>query len=185
IFRQWLAPYWTFAVMAIAFAGVGLSEFFKRRGLRVLAEPLERTGVFLPLFPLIVFWVHPPAVFHQFAAGNLPALGPALSHLERLEPHYGKYSVLWFLLGLLYAWVARSRGSFRFGLMAALASNAGIWAFLYHQHLTFLVHPQLWLIPVASILLVADYLNRDELSPAQSGSLRYAGLVLIYISSTA
>jgi hypothetical protein len=185
IFRHWLAPYWTFVVMAVAFTGVGLSEFFSRRGLRVLSEPLQRTGVFVPLLPLIVFWVHPPAVLHEYAPRHLPALVPVLAHLEGVPPNFGKYSLLWFLLGMLYAWVARSKGSPRYALLAALAANAGIWTLLYHQHLSFLTHPQPWLVPFALILLVAEHLNRDELPAAQSSALRYAGLLMIYVSSTA
>ena len=42
-----LAQYWTFLVLVIAFAAVGLGELFAGRGLRVLAEPLVRTGVVL------------------------------------------------------------------------------------------------------------------------------------------
>ena len=185
IFRHWLVPYWTFIVMGIAFAGVGLSEFFGRRGLRVLAEPLQRTGVFLPIFPLLVFWIHPSASVDRFAEQHFPALRPLLEHLDRVQPNFGKYSLLWFLLGLLYAHLARAKGSLRYALSAALASNAGIWALLYHQQLSVLVHPQLWLIPFALIILVAEHLNRDNLAEAQSSALRYAGLMMIYVSSTA
>src|SRR5262249_9806048 len=56
---DWTPPiigqYWTLLVMAIAFAGVGLSEWFRRRALPVLAEPLQRTGLFLPVLPLAAF----------------------------------------------------------------------------------------------------------------------------------
>jgi hypothetical protein len=185
IFGHWLVPYWTFVVMGIAFAGVGLSEFFSRRGLRVLAEPLQRTGVFLPIFPLLVFWIHPSASLDRFAEQHLPALRPLIEHLDRVQPNFGKYSLLWFLLGLLYAYMARAKSSLRYALSAALASNAGIWALLYHQQLSVLVHPQLWLVPFALIVLVAEHLNRDSLAEAQSAAMRYAGLIMIYVSSTA
>jgi hypothetical protein len=138
-----------------------VSEFFSRRGLRVLAEPLQRTGVFLPLLPVLAFWVLPH------------------------ETDYGKYALEWFLVGSLYSLVALTKRSFRFALFAALALNASLWALLYRQRVDFLLHPQLWLIPLALIVLVAEQLNRDRLSEQQSGALRYLALLVIYVSSTA
>jgi hypothetical protein len=155
--RGLLAQYWPFAVMAIAFLGVGLSEFFGRRGLAVLAEPLERTGVFLPLLPVVAFWILSP----------------------------GNYALLWFLAGLLYAFLSVARHSFRFALLAALAANTGLWVLLHHRGLFFWEHPQLWLIPIALVALVAEQLNRDRLQPAQSAAVRYLALIAIYVSSTA
>ncbi len=73
LFHGWLSRYWPFVVMLIAFLGVGLSEFFEWRKLRVLAEPLQRTGVFLPLLPLFAFWVRPSA----------PGLPPLLAELHK------------------------------------------------------------------------------------------------------
>jgi hypothetical protein len=187
IFHHQLEAYWPFIVMAIAFVGVGLGDFFARSGLRVLAEPLQRTGVFLPLLPLIAFWIRPTAGINEFAARQFPAVQSIVEHLQRIEPDYGKYSLLWFMLGVLYTIVARSKRSPYYALFAALASNAGIWALLYQHNdkVGFLVHPQLWLIPLALVILVAEHLNRAALSAAQSGALRYAGLLMIYVSSTA
>ena len=50
----------TLIVMGIAFLGVGLSEYFERRNLGVLAEPLQRTALLLPLLPVLAFWLRPP-----------------------------------------------------------------------------------------------------------------------------
>jgi hypothetical protein len=185
LFGGKLGQYWTLIVMAVAFVGVGLSEFFERRGLRVLAEPLQRTGVFLPLLPLLAFWVRPPAAVNEFAAQRFPGLRPMLDYLDKLQPHYGKYAILWFLLGVLYTLVAVTRRSFRFALLAALAANCGFWAMLFHSQLDFLTHPQVWLIPLAVIVLVAEQLNRDRLTEAQSKAVRYLALLVIYVSSTA
>ncbi|MCH7728934.1 MAG: hypothetical protein IH991_20970 [Planctomycetes bacterium] len=41
LFHGYLQPYWPFIVLCIAYAGIGLGEWFRRRKLRVLAEPLE------------------------------------------------------------------------------------------------------------------------------------------------
>jgi hypothetical protein len=163
--------YWTFLIMVVAFLGVGLSEFFGRRGLRVLAEPLQRTGVFLPLLPILTFWVVPLA---------------RAQHEQLADPDpYGKYAALWFLVGALYGTVAFVRQSSRFALIAGLTVNAGLWALLYRHQVSFLVHPQMWLIPLALILLVAEHLNRDRLSEQQSSASRYLALVILYVSSTA
>lgn len=163
--------YWPFIVMAIAFVGVGLSEFLGRKGLRVLAEPLQRTGVFLPLLPLLSFWVVPAA---QAQTQRL------------LDPdNYGRYAALWFLAGSLYTLLAATRRSFRFALVAALSANFGLWALLVHSHVDFLSHPQMWLIPFALIVLAAEYLNRERLPEQQGNALRYLALLVIYLSSTA
>jgi hypothetical protein len=177
--------YWPFIIMGVAYLGVGLSELFRRRRLPVLAEPLQWTGVFLPLLPLFAFWVKPPAALSDFAHRVLPGMKPFLDYLDRMPMHFDNYALLWFLLGAIYTTVALTRRSFRFALLAALAANCGLWALLVHYDLAFLAHPQLWLIPVAVIGLVAEHLNRDRLGPAQAGTLRYLSLCVLYLSSTA
>jgi hypothetical protein len=172
LFRLGLfVKYWPFMVMAIAFAGVGLGEFFNRLKLPVLAQPLERTGIFLPLLPLLSFWVVP-------LVQSQPALliDPAI---------YGKHASIWFLVGGLYSLVAIRRRSQGFALLAALTVNLGLWALLYHNRLDFFTHAQMWLIPLALIALVAEQINRDRLNDQQSAMLRYTALMVIYISSTA
>jgi hypothetical protein len=185
LFGPWGAKYWTFIVMGIAFVGVGLSEWFKRRQLPVLAEPLQWTGIFLPLLPLFAFWVRPPAALVAFAQEQVPGLAPLVAYLNGLPQHFGQHAVLWFALGALYAAVALGQRSFRFALLAALAGNFGLWALLVHYDLSALVHPQLWLIPLALIGLIAEHLNRDRLGPAQAAALRYLALCVLYLSSTA
>jgi hypothetical protein len=185
LFGGKLAQYWTLIVMAIAFVGVGLSELFKRRRLLVLAEPLQRTSIFLPLLPLLAFWVGPSAPLHEWADQHVHALLPMSTYFEWLDPNYGKYALLWFLLGLLYTLVAVTNRSARFALGAALAGNFGLWALLFHHNLTFLVHPQMWLVPSALIVLAAEHHNRDRISEPESNALRYLALLAIYVSSTA
>jgi len=159
LFRGFFEQYWPFIVMALAFVGAGLSELFRRQGRLVLAEPLERTGAFLPLLPVVGFWV----------------LSPEIS-----------YSGLLLLVGVLYAVLSISRRSFGFGVLAALAANGGLWYYLQHDLDGFglLEHPQVWLIPPALSVLAAAYLNRDRLSEAQMTSVRYLSLMTVYVSST-
>jgi hypothetical protein len=186
LFPSVLSRYWVLVIMTVAFVGVGLSEWFQRRGLQVLAEPLQRTGLFLPLLPVLAFLVRPLAQWRTELAATVPGAQPLLRYLDRLPGHYAWNAAVWFLLGALYTLVAISRRSSTFGLLAALAANFGLWVvFAHHEQVNFLLHPQLWLIPLALILLAAEMLNRPRLSPALSGGLRYLGLLLIYVSSTA
>jgi hypothetical protein len=170
LFTGKLAPYYPLFILVLAFSGIGLAEFFKRRGLRVLSEPLERTGLFLPLLPLVAFWMQPVSA----KPGPLPA-----------PVGFQNYAWIWFLAAGLYATVAMIRQSLRFALIAALAANFGLWSLLHYHGLAFMIHPQMWMIPLAVILLFSEQLNRDSLPPAQSQGLRYLALALIYVSSTA
>jgi hypothetical protein len=185
IVPQIRASHWALVIMLIAFLGVGLSELFQRRGMSVLAGPLQRTGIFLPLLPLLAFWARPPAEIHQLAEQQFPGARPMLAYLDNLPNGFDYYALLWFLTAGLYGMVAASRRSFRFALAGALAANFGLWALLFYGRITFVIHPQLWLIPLALVLLVAEHLNRDRLSPPQSAGLRYLAILMIYVSSTA
>jgi hypothetical protein len=186
IFPKWVGGYWPLVVMGIAFLGVGLGEWFDRRGWRVLAEPLRRTSLFLPILPLVAFWVRDWTELQEAAARNIPALSPLLKYPQRLQGGFGLHASVWFILGILYATVAINRRSFRYGMLAAVAANFGLWVVFANVHgMQFVAHPQLWLIPLALILLVAEHLNRDKLPEAQATALRYLALTVLYVSSTA
>ncbi len=159
LFTGFIERYWPLAIMVIAYFGVVTSEALRRRELLVLAQPLERTGVFLPMLPVLGFWL-------------------ASSQVD--------FSVLLFVVGGLYGLLSILRRSFVFGVMAAVAGNTGLW-YVFHRtaDYQFLQHPQLWLIPVALSVLVAAYLNEDKLTEDQMAGVRYLSLVTIYASSTA
>lgn len=186
LFGKWLAPYWMFAVMAMVFVGVGISEVLRRRGLTVLAEPLARTGLLLPLVPLLAFWVNEPAgLIRPWMVQVVPGSEPMLHYLELMTRDWQKYSLVWLLTGVAYGLTAVSRRSFRHGLIAAVAVNFSLWSLWQHAEISFLVHPQFFLIPLAVIVLAAVHINRGRLTPPQAQSLRYAALGLLYLSSTA
>src|SRR5205085_10893999 len=124
---------------------------------RVLAVPLMRTGVLLPLTPLLAFWAKPPGALLGFADDRAPGLRPLLGYLEKLPQHFDNYAGLWFLAGLLYGLVALSRRSFGWALLGALAATAGMWALLAHNGVSAAVHPQVWVIPLALIVLVSEH----------------------------
>lgn len=157
--------FWPIIVISLAFAGIGLSELFRRQGRAVLAEPLENTSILLPFLPVISFWVLTGVWEHQ-------------QHVN--------YALVLLLAGAAYGVLAILRRSFIFGLLSALAGNGALWYLLSHAPaLGFLQHPQLWLIPVSLSILAAAYLNRQRLSPSHMRNLRYLCLMTIYASSTA
>lgn len=159
-----LQPYWPYIVMGIAFAGVGVGELFQRSDVRVMAEPLQRTGGFLPLLPALGWWLN-------------RELGIDTA---------GHYSLLLFFVGLLYVALSMLRRSYISGVAAALAGNAALWALLAdYEPLSLLKHPQFWLIPPAVSTLVATQINRRHFSEAQLAGIRYLCLLIIYVSSTA
>ncbi len=159
LFTGFFERYWPFAVMSIAYLGVVSSEALRRRKLLVLAQPIERTGAFLPLLPVLGFWLAQSAV---------------------------DYSLLLFVVGGLYGLLSLLRRSFAFGVLAAIAGNSGLWYFWQRStNYQFLQHPQLWLIPVALSVLLAAYLNEEDFTEDQMAAIRYLALVTIYASSTA
>jgi hypothetical protein len=133
------------------------ADLLERFRLRVLAEPLARTGLFLPLLPVLAFWVRP----------------------------VGPYSAQWFLLGLVYALVSLLRRNLGFAFLAACAANVGLWVVLHENEMAFVRHPQLWLVPLALTVLAGAQLNKDVLTRRQLNSLRYAALTVLYLASTA
>jgi hypothetical protein len=160
-FGGFFLTWWPLIVMLLAFTGVGLGELFRRRGRLVLAEPLERTGILLPILPVVGLW-----------------LAPSLSS-------YSDYSDLLFLVGLFYGVLSVMRRSFLFGILAVFAGNGGLWMLLDGvEGYGFYQHPQLWLIPVSLSVLVAGHINRDRLTKDQMTMIRYTTLMMIYVSST-
>ncbi len=183
VFTGQAVRYWTFIVMILAFVGVGLAEMFARRGLRVLSRPLLRTGALLPLIPLLAFWAKPPGAVMEYADAKAPGLRPMLGYLDKLPQHFDVYAALWFMAGLLYGLVALSRRSFGWALLGALATNAGLWALLSHNGIPAVVHPQVWAVPLALIVLVSEFVNRHRLRPEAASGLRYLGISMIYVAS--
>ncbi len=159
LFSGLLQAYWPLVVMAIAYLGAGLSEWFRRHQQDLIAEPLERTGTLLPLLPVAGFW---------FVASET------------------NYSLVLLVVGGLYTALAVTRRSFGFALLAVLAANGGLWHYLHRVGgYGLFEHPQLWLIPPALCVLAAAYLNRDRLSEAQMTAVRYLTSMTIYVASTA
>jgi hypothetical protein len=159
LFSGYFARFRPLIILGVAYLGTGLSELFRRQGRAVLAEPLERTGVLLPLVPLLAAFWSPP------------------------KP--GQDVVYLVLTGALYSTLSLLRSSIGFGALAALAYNGALWTVLSRwDGFGLAEHPQLWVIPPALCVLIGAYLNRDRLSEAQTATVRYVASLAIYVSST-
>ena len=165
LFQGYFRLYWMFAVLAGAFLVAGLSEIFHRRKMPVLAVPLERTAMLLPLLPAVGFWIMPDPTGPWSLIGRSPPM--------------------WFLMALFYAVVAASRRSGLATVLAVLACNMGLWTVLNESNVPFLRHPQIWLVPIALAVLVAEHFHRDHIAESQRLAVRYLALSVIYASSTA
>jgi hypothetical protein len=152
-----LRPYWPFIVMGVSFLGVGAAELFERFKIRVLAEPLSRTGALLPILPVLGMWV----VAAQ-----------------------ADYALVLLIVGILYMALSYARKSWAAGVAAVVAGNGALWSLLSDKDLTLLANPQLWLIPPALSVLVAAQLNRQRLTAETLAAIRYAATLVIYVSST-
>jgi hypothetical protein len=163
-FSGFFEKYWAIFVVVLSYLGIGLSEFLRRQNLTTLSKPIERTGIFLPLLPVLGFWmVNSQADYYRV-----------------------DYSIVLFTIGVLYGVLSVMRRSFGFGILAALAGNGGLWYALHRtDSFGILQHPQLWFIPFAISVLVAAYLNRDRFNEEQMAGIRYISLMMIYVSSTA
>ena len=87
-------------------------------------------------------------------------------------------------MGLLYAILSFAHKSILSSVAAVLAANAAFWAFLSENDFSFLGQPQFWIIPPAASLLVAAHINRNKLGEKQLTAIRYACVMLIYVSSS-
>lgn len=160
-----IEQYWMFLVMAVAFAGVGISEWFHRASVPVLSEPLGNTAAALPILPMTGFWFMAPPDSLLGLTGSTPAL--------------------WLLMAVFYGYLAATKPtSVLFGLLTLLTGSVGLWVLLDRQQFDFFTHPQLWLIPPALAMLVAERLNRPRLGDRQREVLRYVALSVIYVAST-
>jgi hypothetical protein len=158
-FNGILRPYWPYVVMAIAFSGVGLGELFWRLRLPILAEPFQRTGALLPVLPILGLWV-------------------ASSHNDY------EYALLLLFASVLYLVSSATRKSWAAGIVAAVMGNGALWTVLTQSNWRIDQNPQFWLIPPSISVLVAAQINRHRLKDEYLSGIRYASLLVIYVSST-
>ncbi|PHQ37173.1 hypothetical protein [Rhodopirellula bahusiensis] len=171
-----LRQVWPYVVMVIAFASVGLTQWAIRRGDKVLADVMRRTSMFLPMIPVVGFWLSGSyAVVTQSEAWSWTFFKGTTSYQGLLlvgAIYYGMMSLLW------------KNGLPR--IATVVLANAALWVTLTQvPGWDFITHPQAWLIPPAVCVLLIAHLQRDRLDPAMGSAIRYACTLMIYLSSTA
>ena len=159
LFQGILRPYWPLIVMGVSYAGVIFGLLARRAGLRVLAEPLERTGGFLPLLPALGFW---------FFATDIKV----------------SYSTVMAAVGVGYVMLSTTERRLIYRVAAAIAGNVALWALMHERGIAPWNYPSFWAIPPALSLLAAAQLNRHRLSSEQLTAVRYFSITVIYLSST-
>jgi hypothetical protein len=159
LFRIGIEKYWPYIAMGLAFGGVAFANLLKKRSLEVLATPFFHTAAVMPVLAAVAFW--------PIGSQADPAL-------------------VMLMAGGIYLLISTTRGSLLSGAVAILFGNLALWLF-YDKFdvLSFVEHPQLWLIPPALSVLVATQLQRERLTQAQLTTCRYLCVVVIYVSSTA
>lgn len=167
LFSGVLAKWWPIIVFGIAMLSVGLGEWLSRAGQSVIADPVQRSSLILPIIPLAgVWWIEP----------------------ENSIWLWQEWQYYWLLLliaaGLfgLHGWLRRSIELHAISGMLLLAS---FWVLLYSQpSLRFMEHPQLWLLPPALATLIFVEWNRRRLEPNVVTAARYGAVMVAYLSST-
>ena len=158
LFGGWVQAVWPLLIVGLAFVGLGVSEWAKRNKLGVLADPLERTGMMLPVLPLLTHWIVP-------------------SHV-----HYG---VSLLCASVAYASFGYLRKSMLYWGASVITGNAALWFALHSTDFQFTQHPQLWVIPPALSLLAIVQMLKERLPREQVVAGRYLATSSIYVASTA
>ena len=162
-----LRAYWPYVVMALAFASTGLTEWARRRGDEVLQNTLRQTALYLPLIPVIGFWLSGSLVTSFFGESN----GGPWTFIQ------GKvtYQALLIAVAAYYGVVSFMWKSGRMRVMSIVFGNVALWVILVQTPgWSFLSHPQAWLIPPALCALAATHFYRDSLGSTATKSIRYA-----------
>lgn len=158
LFAGWLQSIWPLLLIALSMAGLVASEVARRLGVRVIAEPLEKTGSLLPMLPLLGHWVMPSQIDY-----GVSLVSAAIA--------FGSY--------------AYTKKSMLFWGVCAVAANGALWHTFHNYHLSFSTNPQLWLIPPSLCMLIVVQVLRNRLPRFQVAAARYLATSCIYVSSTA
>jgi len=158
LFGGWVQAIWPLLIVGLAFVGLGVSEWAKRNKFQVLAEPLEKSGMVLPILPLLTHWLVPSQV---------------------------GYSASLLCASIAYASFGYLRKSMLYWGASVVTGNGALWYALHSTHFRFVDHPQLWVIPPALSLLVIVQILRERLPREQVAVGRYLAIGSIYVASTA
>lgn len=163
-----LRSFWPYIVMVLAFISVGVTEWARRRQDQVMAKTLMQTALYLPLVPVIGFWLSGSLDEWMFRGGRV------------------RYDLLLGIGAVYYVSISALWKNPMSRVAGIVLANAAWWVVLVQQPgWEFLSHPQVWLIPPAACVLVIGHLYRDRINAVTGSAIRYAGTLVIYISSTA
>ncbi|MEM6364472.1 MAG: hypothetical protein AAF745_08600, partial [Planctomycetota bacterium] len=172
-----LKTLWPYLVLVIAFVSVGITQWAIRRGDQAIADAMRRTSLFLPLIPVIGFWISgmswmgnsPIGVQEWRFGGDGVGYAPVLLSASLA---YG-----------LMAWRWRQRLPL---IATVVLANAALWIGLAQTPgWGFLIHPQAWLIPPAVCGLVIAHWHRHRMNADLLSGIRYGSTLVIYLASTA
>jgi hypothetical protein len=158
LFDGWVQAIWPLLIIGLAFVGLGVSDWSKRTKFRVLSEPLERSGMVLPILPLLTYWLVPSQV---------------------------DYGVSLLCASIAYASFGYLRKSMLYWVASVVTGNGALWYALHTTDFRFVDHPQFWVIPPALSILVILQVLRERLPREQVATGRYIATGSIYVASTA
>jgi hypothetical protein len=149
---------------------VGITEWAARRRDEVLSRTLKQTALYLPLIPVLGFWLSGAVNRFEwaFVGGQV------------------RYDVLLVIGTIYYIGIASMWKGVMPRVSAIVLGNAAWWVVLTQwPGWSFLSHPQVWMIPPAVCVLVTAQLYSPRLDSRVVSAIRYASTLVIYISSTA
>ncbi len=156
--------------MALAFISVGATQWARRRKDVVMSQTLSQTALYLPLIPVVGFWL----------SGSLDGFDWAFKGGKV------RYDLLLAIGSAYYIGISAMWKGAVPRISAIVLGNAAWWVVLVQQaDWGFVNHPQVWLIPPAVCVLVVAHMYRNRLELTTASAIRYAATLVIYISSTA
>ncbi len=167
LFSGVMAAWWPIVLFAIAMLSAALGQLLRGAGENILADPVQRSSLLLPIIPLTgVWWIEPD---------NLPWLWR----------DWERYWLLLLTAAGLYGLQGWLRRSLELRAVSGMLLLASFWTFLHSQpNLRFMEHPQFWLLPPALATLAFVEFNRRRLDAGVLQAARYGAILVAYLSST-
>jgi hypothetical protein len=168
LFSGVVARWWPLVAFAIAMLSAGLGQWLQRLGQTIVADPVRQSSLLLPLIPLAgVWWIQPE--------------GP-----EWLWREWSRYWLLLLTAASLYGLHGWMRQSVALRAVSAGLALLSFWACLHSQpNLSFLEHPQFWLLPPAIATLIFVERHSSQLDANVATATRYLAILIAYFSSSA
>lgn len=168
LFSGLLADWWPLIVYGIALLSAGIGQWAAASKHEVIADPVRRSSLLLPLVPLLGVWL------------------PFSRQLNIDWSDWQSYSLILFSGAALYAMHGWLKPSVKLHSIAGLLVLLSFWTLLHSRpSLRFLEHPQFWVVPPAIATLIFVEANRARLTGSVVTAARYIAILVAYISSTA